>query len=183
MLIDAHLLSCLNATLSPPIYSTILPFRHCADVWSALHKKFTYLSRSHIHQLKNKLNSVLKQSESMEEYLSKIKDIVSQLALASVAIDDEDLVLLTFNGLPDEFDAFKTSIRARSGCISMEELSSLLCSEAIHMEAKTKKLEPTVAFSTVKGFASSTFSPFSSRGHASRGRFSYRGGRGGRYSR
>ena len=75
----------------------------------------------------------------MEAYLFKIKEIVNQLALASVIINDEDLVLLTPNGLTDEFDAFTTSIRSRSEPITMDELSSLLCSEAIHMESKTKK--------------------------------------------
>ncbi|GMP33728.1 hypothetical protein CsSME_00006921 [Camellia sinensis var. sinensis] len=133
--------------------TTIFQFHHCAEVWFALHKKFISLSRSHIHQLKNKLNSIVKKSNSMEEYLSKIKEIVNQLALALVVIDDEDLVLLTLNGLLDEFDAFKTTIRARSGAISMEELSSFFCSEVVHMDAKTKKLlEPTVAFSPAKVF-------------------------------
>ncbi|XP_028123303.1 uncharacterized protein LOC114320347 [Camellia sinensis] len=46
----------------------------------------------------------------MEEYLSKIKVIVSQLALASVIIDDKDLVLITLNGLPLEYDVFSTTV-------------------------------------------------------------------------
>ncbi|KAF5943563.1 hypothetical protein HYC85_017640 [Camellia sinensis] len=76
-MIDTHLLSCITATLTPVIYSSILQFHHCSEVWTSLQKCFTSLSRSHVHQLKNKLNSVVKKSNTMEEYLSKIKVIVS----------------------------------------------------------------------------------------------------------
>lgn len=52
-IIDAYLLSCLTSTLSPLVYSTVLHLEHGSEVWSALIKRFTTLSRSHIHQLKN----------------------------------------------------------------------------------------------------------------------------------
>ncbi|XP_028078599.1 uncharacterized protein LOC114280430 [Camellia sinensis] len=109
-MIDTHLLSCITATLIPSIYASVLQFHHCLEVWAFLQKRFTTLSRSHVHQLKNKLNSVAKKSDTMEEYLSKIKVIVSQLALASVIIDDKDLVLITLNGLPLEYDDFSTTV-------------------------------------------------------------------------
>ena len=68
-------------------------------------------------------------------------------------IDDEDLVLTVLNGLPSKYDAFKTSIRTRAGSISMEELCSLLCSEAIHIESKrkpTSNSDLAVAYSATK---------------------------------
>lgn len=80
------------------------------------------------------------------------------------------------NGLPDEFDALKTTIRARSDDITMEELSSLLCSESIHIESKHKKViahEFSVAYAATRG-SNNSFSPSSSRG-----RSSFRGNRGG----
>ncbi|XP_028071983.1 zinc finger protein CONSTANS-LIKE 12-like [Camellia sinensis] len=112
----------------------------------------------------------------MEAYLTKIKELVSQLALASAFIDGEDHVLLILNELPEEYDAFKTTIRARSESISMNELSSLLLSEAMHIESKHHKdhTEPTVAFSYVRGSSNYTYRGFGSRGRSSRG------GRGGR---
>ena len=48
-----------------------------ADVWNTLEKRFTSLSCSHIHQLKNKLNGISKKYSSMEEYLDQIKDIAN----------------------------------------------------------------------------------------------------------
>ncbi|XP_028095425.1 putative protein TPRXL [Camellia sinensis] len=117
-------------------------------------KRFTALSRSHIHQLKNKLQSLSKKSQPMEAYLQQFKDISDQIALVTTPIDDEDLILLVLNGLPDEYNSFKTAIRARSGAVTMEEVSSLLCSEAIHIEKINLHSSPNVAFSAVQGTSS-----------------------------
>lgn len=124
---------------SSTVKDSTVHLTHCYEIWSALEKRFTSLSRSHIHQLKNRLNTITKGANTMEDFLRQIQDIAEQLSLASSPIDEEDLVLITLNGLPDEFDAFKTTIRARTEPILMQELSSLLCSEAIHVDAKAKK--------------------------------------------
>ena len=109
-LIDAHLFSCITSTISPPIFATILNLSHSSEIWMSLERKFTSLSRSHIHQLKNKLQSITKKSQSIEEYLRQIKEISDQLSLAASSVDDEDLILQILNGLPDEYNAFKTTI-------------------------------------------------------------------------
>ncbi|XP_028055712.1 uncharacterized protein LOC114259876 [Camellia sinensis] len=177
-IIDAHLLSFITATLSPPVFSFVPHLQHCSYVWNALEKRYTSLCRSHIHQLKNKLQTASKPGISMEEYLSQIKIIADQLSLASSIIDDEDLVLLTLNGLLDEYDALKTTIRAKVEPINMEELSSFLCSESIHMENKTKfalSTDSTVAYSATRH---AKFSPSVSKRPNYRGRGAFRGKRG-----
>lgn len=129
--IDAHLLSCLTTTLSSAIFTFVFHCKTSHEVWYTLEKRFTSLSRSHIHQLKNKLHSIVKASSSMGEYLLQIKEIIDQLALVGSLIDDEDLALFTLNGLPTEYYAFKTTICAKIDLVSVEVLSSLLCSESI----------------------------------------------------
>lgn len=57
--IDSHLLSCLTATLTTPVFSLVLDLSSSKEVWHALEKCFTTLSRSHIHQLKDRLSSVV----------------------------------------------------------------------------------------------------------------------------
>ena len=54
------------------------------------------------------------------------------MALATPLVADEELVYQTLKGLPD---VFKTTIRNRPGSITVSELSSLLSSEAIHVES------------------------------------------------
>lgn len=103
----------------------------------------------------------------MEQYWNRIKDIVDQLHLATASIDYEDIVLIALNGLPSEYDSFKIAIRARSESISMEELSSLLCSEAIHVESKVTSSDLTVAYATFKGPSPSSSSPSTRKRFAS----------------
>ncbi|CAL5428368.1 unnamed protein product [Camellia sinensis] len=165
--IDAHLLSCTTTTLAPAIFTSVLHFQLSEEVWDTLCKRFTLLFRSHIHQMKNRLNNLTKESKSNEDYLSQIKELVDKLALASSPADEKDLVLLTLNGLPDEFDALRTAIHTRTAAISMAELSSLLCSESIHIESKQKKnqnLVSSVAYAATKGSKSSYHGSSSSRG-------------------
>lgn len=58
--IDAHLLKCITTTLTPSIYMSILHLSTSSEAWSFLEKGLTTLSRFHVHQLKNKLNNVIK---------------------------------------------------------------------------------------------------------------------------
>ena len=60
----------------------------------------------------------------MEEYLNQFKILFDQFALASSPVDDEDLVLLILNGLPEEYNAAKTAIHTRSYLISIDQLCS-----------------------------------------------------------
>ncbi|CAL5350299.1 unnamed protein product [Camellia sinensis] len=197
-LVDSCLRSCLIVTLTPSIYSSILHPKHSTELWFALEKQFTSLSRSHIHQLKNKLSAVSKKTKSMEVYLQEIKDLVDQLALACSPICDEDLILLVLNGLPEEYNALKTTIRAKSEVLTMDELCALLCYEAIHVEHCHKSgssSDLTVAFAAThgsnilpqgsfgsgspQGSSSSTFTEhfsFQNRGGRS-SQYQYRGGR------
>ena len=111
--IDAHLLSCITATLSPSIFTTVIQCKTSHEVWTVLASRFTSLSRSHIHQLKIKLSKIVKKGTSMEESLNQFQVLSDQLALASSPIDDEDLVMLILNGLPEEYNATNTAIRTR----------------------------------------------------------------------
>lgn len=152
---DAHLMSCISGTLTSAIYSVVLNCNTSREAWTSIEKRFTTLSRSHVHQLKNRLNSMTKNTSTMEVYLQQIKGLSDQLTLTGATIDDEDLVLITHNGLSDEFRAFKTSIRTRPFPITMEELCSLLLSEAIHEDSSLKSSQSssdlTVAFATSRG--------------------------------
>lgn len=108
----------------------------------------------------------------MDDYLHQIKELADQLTLASSPIDEGDLVLLTLNGLPYEFDALKTTVRARVEPISLAELTSLLCFESIHIESKQRKLqshESSVVYVAQRG----------SSNNVPRGQSSFRGHKGG----
>lgn len=70
------------------------------DVWVALERCFLSSSRSHIIQLKTKLQSVKKGTQSITEYIHQIKRLFDSLASVSCVVDYEDLIIHTLNGLP-----------------------------------------------------------------------------------
>lgn len=97
---DRALITQINATLSKVAFSFVIGCKSSKEVWLALEKRFSSLTRSHIHELKTALNTISKGStESIDDYLIRIKEIVNKLATISVVIDDEDVLLYTFNGL------------------------------------------------------------------------------------
>lgn len=60
------------------------------------------------------------------------------MANVSVLVDDEDLVIYTLNGLPSEFNTFRTSMRTRSRLVSFAELHVLLNSEVVAIDKQSK---------------------------------------------
>ncbi|KAH7849951.1 hypothetical protein Vadar_025490 [Vaccinium darrowii] len=54
MVDDAHLMSCISGTLSSTIYPVVINCGSSLETWSNIEKRFTTLSRSHVHQLKNR---------------------------------------------------------------------------------------------------------------------------------
>lgn len=123
---DQNVLCWINATLSENVLALAVGLTTAQSVWLALERRFASLSWSHIIQLKTQMQSVKKGTQSITEYVQKIKHISDNLAEVSCSVDEEDLIIHTLNGLPPEYGPFKTSIRTCSHPISIEELHVLL---------------------------------------------------------
>lgn len=78
----------------------------------------------------------------MEEYLAHVKDLADELSVAGAPMADADLIYITLGGLPPAYDPVATAIRLRPEPLTMEELCSYLCSEAIHVEKQTQTKAP-----------------------------------------
>ncbi|KAF6155295.1 hypothetical protein GIB67_019821 [Kingdonia uniflora] len=108
---DQNLLSWINATLSETVLPYVVGVPTFEIVWATLDYRFSALFRSHIIQLKDQIHSVKKGTFSASEYLLNIKQLSYRLASVGKPMDDADLVLVTLNGLPSKFVAFKTSVK------------------------------------------------------------------------
>ena len=75
----------------------------------------------------------------MDLYIKKIKELEDKLANVATIVEDEDLVIYALNGLPREYNAFRTSMRTRSQPVSFSELHILLKSEESAIEKQTKR--------------------------------------------
>ncbi|PRQ40071.1 putative transcription factor interactor and regulator CCHC(Zn) family [Rosa chinensis] len=96
------------------------------EAWLSLQQRFSNPSRANIMQLKIDLQTIKKGNDSIERYLIRVKRARYQLASVGVTISDEDIVVVTLNGLPAEYAMIKTVIRARDTLIPLENLRSQL---------------------------------------------------------
>lgn len=130
--IDHMLLSCLIATLTPPILPHIVGSEHTFQLLSKLEEKFSVLSRSHVHDLRRRLFS-LNKTGSMDSYIESIKEIVQKLAASGSQVDDEELIFHTLNGLKKGYKSFKQTIHTRTEYLAFGTISSMLLAEELHV--------------------------------------------------
>ncbi|OMO75807.1 hypothetical protein CCACVL1_16032 [Corchorus capsularis] len=97
-------------------------------------KLYANKTRSRIMDLKNKLNTTKRGTLPVSDYFDKMKNIVDDLNLAGVAVDEDDLVLSTLNGVSQEFREIAAAIKARESPISFEELHDKLTSFELHLK-------------------------------------------------
>ena len=78
------------------------------------------------------MQTIKKESDSVSQYLHRIKEARDYLSAAGVHFADEDIVILALNGLPAEYNTFRCVIRGRESVISLKDFrSQLLAEEAI----------------------------------------------------
>lgn len=70
----------------------------------------------------------------MADYLQQLKKIFYMLASVSAPLD-EDIILYILNGLPAQYNSFKTAIRAISHQISVIDLQELLLIEEHQLDS------------------------------------------------
>ncbi|XP_004310263.1 PREDICTED: uncharacterized protein LOC101298676 [Fragaria vesca subsp. vesca] len=123
---DKALLGLLMATLDDEIMDVIVGSRSAKEAWSALIERFSTVSRANIMQLKTDLQTIKKGADNIDKYLLRIKHARDQLNSVGVSILDEDIIVVTLNGLPDEYAMIKTVIRARDTAIPLKDFRAQL---------------------------------------------------------
>ncbi|KAF3792836.1 Retrovirus-related Pol polyprotein from transposon TNT 1-94 [Nymphaea thermarum] len=124
---DQLLLSWIISSLSVVVNSQVIGLDSSYKVWTTIKRIYAAQSIAKVQQLKSALQNLKKRTESITAYFHKAKGIAHQLAMASKPVDEEDLVMNIFSGLPaEEYGTLKTSLRTRVDPINLEELYSLL---------------------------------------------------------
>lgn len=68
-------------------------------------------------------------TDSIDVYFQKIKQIRDKLAAVLLVLDDEDILYVALDGLPLEYDSSSLAIRTCSDVLTVEELNTLLNAE------------------------------------------------------
>ena len=79
--------------------------------------------------MKSELQNIKKWPNSISQYLQRIKEASDYLAAAGVHFEDDDIVILTLNGLSGEYNTIRSIIRGRENVISLKDLRSQLFAE------------------------------------------------------
>lgn len=108
---DQMLLSWINATLSESTLPYIVRMITSKDAWDSLEQRYTSLTRSHIFELKKRLQHLKKGTSTMQEYLHQIKVISNQLAACGALISEDNLVIHTGVVFPLYIAPFKHQSR------------------------------------------------------------------------
>ncbi|KAM1025280.1 hypothetical protein ACFX15_037804 [Malus domestica] len=135
---DQNILIWLNSTLSEDIVPFTVGVTSVRDLWLNLEHQFGGVSTAHIHQLRSRLHSVHKGDLSISDYLQKIKGFADSLMAAGAFVSDHDLIVVTLNGLPNEYESFIDSIMLCLSTTTLDELHGLLINKEVFMLRKKK---------------------------------------------
>jgi hypothetical protein len=67
------------------------------------------------------------------DYSTKVKNLADALASIGATVDDEDLVVVTLNGLGKDYSQFRTSIVIRKTFPNFQDLITVLISEEMRV--------------------------------------------------
>jgi hypothetical protein len=126
---DKTLFSLLSSTLSPSAISLVMGQTTASGIWKVIINRYTSISRSSIVNLKRELNGIKKNSDSVTQYLQKIKEAREKLVSVGVFIDDEEILHIVLQGLPTEFHSFTSAMLTKNEAVRFEELHTLMKTE------------------------------------------------------
>jgi hypothetical protein len=69
------------------------------QAWDPLVKMYSTNTQAHKMQLKQELHNLQKNNMNISDYSTKVKNLADALASIGFPIDDEDLMVVTLNGL------------------------------------------------------------------------------------
>jgi hypothetical protein len=176
---DKTLFSLLSSTLSPSAISLVMGQTTASGIWKVILNMYTSISRSSIVNLKRELHSIKKHSDSITQYLQKIKEARDKLVSVGVFIDDEEILHIVLQGLPTEFHSFTSAMLTKNEAVKFEELHTLMKTEEDLLKSAmdNSKEIAHMAMAASKNFNSPSNAQFNGH-HGGRGRnqnFSHRG--------
>ncbi|KAF3793284.1 hypothetical protein EJ110_NYTH09656 [Nymphaea thermarum] len=109
---DRLALSWIKATVSDSVLGHIVRASSAREAWIILEKAYGSQSPLRVMLLRKELHFIRKGSMSMRTYLEKIRFLADTLSAAGQQTIDSDLVQITMNGLPAEYESFITLLTA-----------------------------------------------------------------------
>lgn len=152
---DQILMIWINSTLSKDLLPLTVGMDDSKSLWQSLEHRFAGASRTHVHSLRSKIQTIQKGDSSMSDYLNFLKEISDKLATTGDPISESDLVAYTLSGLSDDYESFIDLIETRTESVNTDELLGMLLSKEFSLQKhKTIASSSTTlfhAFATQQG--------------------------------
>ena len=127
-----------HALIALSVKRAIIPhIRSCKtakDAWDILSTLYQARNEARVAYLRKQIESEhMNEGDSMDSFLTKVKDLKEQLIAADEVLSDSSLVQTVLNGLPDSYQGFASTLRlmmkGNPNALSFEELVFVLLQE------------------------------------------------------
>ncbi|PNX95245.1 retrovirus-related Pol polyprotein from transposon TNT 1-94 [Trifolium pratense] len=127
---DQILLSWILSTLSESILKRVIGCNNSKQLWETLHNFFKNRARAKARQYASELNNIMKkETESISEYLLRIKVLIDSLDFAGRSVNLQEHANVILGGLPKEYDAAVALINSEllsAAAFSVDDIEYIL---------------------------------------------------------
>jgi len=109
-------------TLSNEVASLVSQTKTSHDLWTLLKNTYAKASRSHLKQLKERLRTEFKGTQSITAYMHSLKKTSDLLVSLGSPVSIEDMTDYILRGLDDGYRAVIDGVNARDNSITFDDL-------------------------------------------------------------
>ncbi|KAI4351332.1 hypothetical protein L6164_005707 [Bauhinia variegata] len=142
---DQILLSAILGSCSETIQPLISSANTAREAWDRLTLSYANSSRSRIISLKSKLAQNSQGTKSIAEFLTEMRSIADELALAQHPMAEDDLIVHILTQLGNEYSPLVAAIKVRDSPISYSELFDKLTDFERTLHDKESAAQPALA--------------------------------------
>uniref|UniRef100_A0A251SD45 Putative GAG-pre-integrase domain-containing protein n=1 Tax=Helianthus annuus TaxID=4232 RepID=A0A251SD45_HELAN len=172
MAADRHAVILINSSLSEEAVSVTVGLTTARAIWQALTNEYCNASVERVHNIRDKLRSLVKGSDSVAEFGRKFKGLCDQLSAIGHAVSDSDKLHWFTAGLGVDYISFTSIVRASRPSPSFQDLVAQAESHEVLVRELQSYNSSSMAF-----VAQSSRPPRRGGRGDNRGYRNYRGGR------
>ena len=118
---DQQVLSFVLGSLGREVLTQVAAKETTVELWSAIEAMYSSQNRAWVVNTRLALSTAQKGSQSITEYVGKMRTLGDEMAAADRPIEDDELVEYILTGLDMEYNPVVTSLLSRKDYVSVNE--------------------------------------------------------------
>ncbi|KAF7811382.1 Retrovirus-related Pol polyprotein from transposon TNT 1-94 [Senna tora] len=140
---DKLILSWLLGSMTESMLTHVNECEHSYEAWNIMIEQFGINTKARVHLYKTELRGIKKGTETMSEFLLKIKAIAGALRAIGSPISEHEHMQYILEVLPQEYESFVTSTNMKTDLTSIGKLEALLIAQEVHVDQSLKAVKST----------------------------------------